>query len=101
MSDHIGLNFSFVLLALILYTIFGSIIEHKKIRFVHESGLAIMFGLLYNIIQTLIDPGFETSFDGIVFFYALLPPIIFSAGYSMKKGDFFKNFSTIMLLGII
>lgn len=35
-----------------------------------------------------------------VFFDALLPPIIFNAGFSVKKKNFFRNFTTLALFGV-
>eukprot|EP01147_Barroeca_monosierra_P003091 gene3090-8195_t len=39
----------------------------------------------------------ETVFDPEIFFYVLLPPIIFYAGYDMKQKQFFRNLGTILL----
>ncbi|KAE8713286.1 Sodium/hydrogen exchanger 4 [Hibiscus syriacus] len=36
-----------------------------------------------------------------LFFIYLLPPIIFNAGFSVKKKQFFINFITIMLFGVV
>jgi hypothetical protein len=35
------------------------------------------------------------------FFYFILPPIIFAAGYTLKHRRFVNNLDTIMLLGVI
>ncbi|OMP04300.1 Na+/H+ exchanger [Corchorus olitorius] len=40
-------------------------------------------------------------FSEELFFIYLLPPIIFNAGFQMKKKQFFQNFITIMLFGVI
>lgn len=41
------------------------------------------------------------SFDESIFFYFILPPIIFAAGYNLKRRRFFSNMVGISLLGVI
>jgi NhaP-type Na+/H+ or K+/H+ antiporter len=36
-----------------------------------------------------------------VFYHLLLPPIVFYAGFSVKKKLFFKNLVTIAIFGIL
>ncbi|XVF70771.1 hypothetical protein PTKIN_Ptkin11bG0189000 [Pterospermum kingtungense] len=40
-------------------------------------------------------------FNEELFFIYLLPPIIFNAGFQVKKKQFFQNFITIMLYGVV
>lgn len=40
------------------------------------------------------------TFDANFFFYFVLPPIIFAAGYNMKRKEFFKNFTNIAIFGV-
>ena len=44
---------------------------------------------------------YTLSFDEKAFFYFLLPPIIFAAGYNLKRRNFFKNFPYIFIFGIL
>ena len=43
----------------------------------------------------------EISFNNEIFFTIILPPIIFSAGYSLRKSLFFENFAIVVFLGIV
>ena len=91
----------FVLLA--LYVIIGSFMEHKKTPVGHETGVAIVAGFLVSLIAWAA--GFKSlsetlEFSGDVFFYLCLPPIIFAAGFNMRRKRFFENIGYIMLFGL-
>lgn len=40
-------------------------------------------------------------FNGTLFFYFLLPPIVFAEGYNLKKRKFFQNFPYIIIFGVL
>ncbi|KAL0362889.1 UNVERIFIED_CONTAM: Sodium/hydrogen exchanger 4 [Sesamum calycinum] len=61
-------------------------------------------GCVTGTIILLISKGKSSHilrFDEEIFFIYLLPPIIFNAGFQVKKKQFFHNFLTIMLFGVI
>lgn len=43
----------------------------------------------------------KLNFNDNLFFYGLLPPIIFAAGYNLKKKKFFQYFFYITLYGVV
>lgn len=161
--DHIVdstnlLIFTFLLILVIL-TIW--LFKHKRVPYVHETGLAIIYGAVFglvirygfsqqpkrsvrfydpdltltnmldlpeyvylqvpnhsqlfvygyknprraseldNVAKSIQDYEEKARFDPEIFFNILLPPIIFHAGYSMKKKHFFKNFGAILMFALI
>ncbi|KAL5737517.1 hypothetical protein ACOSP7_030278 [Xanthoceras sorbifolium] len=73
-------------------------------RWVNESITAILIGCISGVIILSISrwksPHILT-FNEELFFVYLLPPIIFNAGFQVKKKKFFHNFLTIMMFGIV
>jgi NhaP-type Na+/H+ or K+/H+ antiporter len=65
----------------------------------HQTGIALLLGLVFGWIFWLF--GIEVHFDDKIFFYGILPPIIFAAGYNMKRRRFFRNLGYIGLYGIL
>jgi len=63
-------------------------ITGKSGTWFHESSLAILLGLIISGIS--IMAGFyqfneASRFNDLVFFYFLLPPIVFAHGYNLKR----------------
>ncbi|KAF7205032.1 transcript variant X2 [Nothobranchius furzeri] len=145
-QDSVNLLTFIFLLTLTILTIW--LFKHRRVRFLHETGLAMIYGLLVGVIlrygipatsyhnktplscsmkegpsSTLLlnvsgkffeytlkgeinsreihnveqnDMLRKVTFDPEVFFNILLPPIIFHAGYSLKKRHFFRNLGSII-----
>uniref|UniRef100_A0A674P3W7 Sodium/hydrogen exchanger n=1 Tax=Takifugu rubripes TaxID=31033 RepID=A0A674P3W7_TAKRU len=145
-QDSVNLLTFILLLTLTILTIW--LFKHRRVRFLHETGLAMIYGLLVGVVlrygipatsyhnktpvscamnvrpaSTLLlnvsgkffeytlkgeinsreihnveqnDMLRKVTFDPEVFFNILLPPIIFHAGYSLKKRLFFSNLGSII-----
>ncbi|CAL8265783.1 unnamed protein product [Merluccius merluccius] len=149
-QDSANLLIFIMLLTLTILTIW--LFKHRRFRFLHETGLAMIYGLLVGVIlrfgvhvpQNLnnVIPScavnastatllvnvngrfFEyilkgevsrgnghqvqddemlrkVTFDPEVFFNILLPPIIFHAGYSLKRRHFFRNIGSILTYAFV
>ncbi|MED6132146.1 monovalent cation:H+ antiporter, CPA1 (nhx1) [Stylosanthes scabra] len=91
----------FVLL-LCACVLIGHLLE--KSRWMTESVVAIIIGLFTGTIILMTTKGRSSHilvFDEELFFIYLLPPIIFNAGFQVKKKQFFRNFLAIILYGVV
>ncbi|KAK9269627.1 hypothetical protein L1049_001404 [Liquidambar formosana] len=87
---------------LCLCLVVGHMLEEN--RWMNESITAILIGLISGIIILCVSKWKSSHilrFDEELFFIYLLPPIIFNAGFQVKKKQFFHNFLTIMMFGVI
>ncbi|XP_041845909.1 sodium/hydrogen exchanger 6a [Melanotaenia boesemani] len=149
-QDSADLLIFILLLTLTILTIW--LFKHRRFRFLHETGLAMIYGLIVGVIlrygvhvprdvskaplscyvnaspATLlvnISGKFyeytlkgeisanevndvqdnemlrKVTFDPEVFFNILLPPIIFHAGYSLKRRHFFRNMGSILAYAFV
>ncbi|XP_050215448.1 sodium/hydrogen exchanger 1-like [Mercurialis annua] len=102
-SDHssvVSINLFVALLCGCI--VVGHLLEEN--RWINESITALAIGLCTGIL-ILVTTGGKSSrllvFSEDLFFIYLLPPIIFNAGFQVKKKQFFRNFMTIILFGAI
>ncbi|NXV96754.1 SL9A6 protein, partial [Calonectris borealis] len=144
-QDSANLLVFILLLTLTILTIW--LFKHRRARFLHETGLAMIYGVLVGVVlrygihvpsdvnnvtlscQVQTSPATllvnvsgkyyeytlkgeisaqelnnvqdnemlrKVTFDPEVFFNILLPPIIFYAGYSLKRRHFFRNLGSIL-----
>ncbi|OIW07135.1 hypothetical protein TanjilG_10108 [Lupinus angustifolius] len=102
-SDHasvVSMNLFVALLCACI--VIGHLLEEN--RWMNESITALLVGLCTGVIILLFSGGTSSRllvFSEDLFFIYLLPPIIFNAGFQVKKKQFFVNFMTIMLFGAI
>ena len=66
----------------------------------HETALTTLFGILGGGL-IMFFTGKAVQFNNDLFFYLVLPPIIFSAGYNLKRKRFFKYSGYILLFGLV
>ncbi|KAF0904616.1 hypothetical protein E2562_035870 [Oryza meyeriana var. granulata] len=86
---------------LCLCLVAGHLLEENK--WVNESITALLIGCVVGAVIFLLSKGKNSRilrFDEQLFFIYVLPPIIFNAGFQVKKKQFFHNFLTIMSFGI-
>lgn len=82
--------------------VIGHLLEES--RWINDSITALVIGLSTGGIILLTTKGKSShllEFDEQLFFIYVLPPIIFNAGFQVKKKQFFRNFVTIMLFGAV
>nr|ACD64982.2 sodium proton antiporter [Sorghum bicolor] len=82
--------------------VIGHLLEGN--RWVNESITALVMGLITGGVILLVTNGTNSRilvFSEDLFFIYLLPPIIFNAGFQVKKKQFFRNFITIILFGAV
>lgn len=92
-----------IMIMQLLYMLFGALLEKFESSFGHEASFLCLVGCIVSYVAYL--NGYEDfnkimTFDADFFFYFILPPIIFAAGYNMKRTEFFKNFTNIAIFGV-
>ncbi|KAF9587906.1 hypothetical protein IFM89_006160 [Coptis chinensis] len=101
-TDHSHVvSISVYVAVLCLCIVVGQLLGQNQ--WVNESITAIIIGCITGIILLFMSRGTNSHilrFDENLFFIYLLPPIIFNAGFQVKKKQFFRNFGTIMLFGV-
>uniref|UniRef100_A0A453HWT8 Cation/H+ exchanger transmembrane domain-containing protein n=1 Tax=Aegilops tauschii subsp. strangulata TaxID=200361 RepID=A0A453HWT8_AEGTS len=82
--------------------IVGHLLEEN--RWMNESTTALLLGLGAGTVILFASSGKNSRlmvFSEDLFFIYLLPPIIFNAGFQVKKKQFFRNFMTITLFAVV
>lgn len=95
--------FFVIILCVCLYCDFQ--IKKRQWYFLPESAASMVIGFILGglIVWSSADASEADliKFDAMLFFFILLPPIVFEAGYTLDRQAFFSNIGSIMVYAII
>lgn len=99
-----ALNTLLLVVILGLCILSAYLIKQNAFYYLPESAAAIVVGIVVGGLARAVYPSTEElkflSFEPELFFFLLLPPIIFEAAYSLETKAFFANFWTIALFAV-
>lgn len=85
--EYVGIN-SLVFVAIVVACLFiGRILKKRQIYWMPQSSASMLVGFLVGIVLSFFgeEEISYIAFEPNVFFFIILPAIIFDAGYSLKK----------------
>jgi sodium/hydrogen exchanger 8 len=90
---------------LICVFVIGFALSKMDFKYMGEAGAGLIIGAIVGAVLKMTN-GTElfkdlVKFNEHIFFLVLLPPIIFEAGYNMKRRYFFRNFGSICSFAFI
>jgi sodium/hydrogen exchanger 8 len=105
-AQHIDDGWGLVLLcySLVALVLIGIWAERKHVpSSLAAVAVGVFLGLVLRMVGAESAPALHSLlfFDEEIFLYALLPPIIFEAGFSISRGFFFNNLATILLFAVV
>ena len=89
---------------LMLFMLFEAFKHKQGFKFGHEASLVCVVGV--GISALYMHYGSKEfanimEFDDDLFFYFVLPPIVFASAFNMYRQKFFNNIKNILLFGLI
>ena len=89
---------------LMIYMLFEAYKHKKGLKFGHEASLVCIVGISISALYVSNGSGEFADimkFNDDLFFYFVLPPIVFASGFNMYRKKFFANIGNITLFGVI
>lgn len=89
---------------LMCFMLFEAYKHQAGLRFGHEASLVCVIGIIISALYMYFGSkefAHIMAFNDDLFFYFVLPPIVFAAGFNMYRQKFFNNIRNILLFGVL
>lgn len=93
-----------IFVMLMMFMIFEALKHKNHWKFGHEASFICLVGMCISGIYLKIGKDEFAdimTFNDDLFFYFILPPIVFASGYNMYRKKFFDNFCNVALFGVL
>jgi NhaP-type Na+/H+ or K+/H+ antiporter len=92
------LGFVFCIMLLCTYFVIYYFSRSERLRWIPAASLLMLCGILITLLlRFILLPEWNPDFNSNVFYYILLPPIIFASGLDIDYACFSTNFITIIV----
>ena len=95
-----GASLVIILGMITLYMLFEGIKHERKMVFGHPASYTTLVGLAISGAEFVSESTQLLSFRQEMFFYAVLPSIVFASGFNMYRQKFFQNIHNVVLFGV-
>ena len=88
---------------MMIYMLFEAYKAKNNVKFGHQASLVCLVGICISAMY--MGKGAHEfhdimQFNDDLFFYFVLPPIVFASGFNMYRKKFFENIANIVLFGV-
>lgn len=104
-EEHVFMGVRAVAFVLIVFTclLISYVFKRKRFHMLPDSSAALLLGFFAGGATLAMGANHReyAMFRQEVFYFLLLPPILFDAGFNVEKSRFFRNLPSIMLFAVI
>ncbi len=85
-----------------IFMLFEAFKHKHHLKFGHEASLVCVIGIAISALNAgKTEFSSIMAFNDDLFFYFVLPPIVFASGFNMYRKKFFSNIRNISLFGVL
>jgi solute carrier family 9 (sodium/hydrogen exchanger), member 8 len=109
-NEHVIVSVNYLIFTVVLSSclLLQHLLTRMKFQVIPASGASILVSMIFGMIIRSVavhagvpTPNFLINFSSELFYFGLLPPIIFNSGFHIQRQSFFHNLDSIFSLAFL